>query len=285
VVGFVLELKNPERIRQGARQSAEKILANQATQQAANEERWARLNVEHQARLTAFEQQRPQLEILARQEHQARFQPLEEILDQLAEPVRAIRDEYFPGSPVFVADHYEDSYSDGAKRYHDNTYYRALMVLDRNALPGTTQRLLGVYAIAQEPARKKFVMFGPYQDTRYDVGVGLHYIHTDMLNARDRDYWGRFLQGATGVRGDLEHTTPETDLFDIVQGNKGGTISFASHYGTAPSFRDIKHDIGQPIRFRPQNPRTFSAIEARFANVLSSRELEILRVTRGNPTV
>lgn len=276
---------NPERIRQGAKQSAEQTLANQAAQQGANEERWARERVEQQARFALFEQQKPQLEAQARQEHQARFQPLQEILDQLAEPVRAIRDEYFPGSPVFVADHYEDSYSDGQERYHDNTYYRALMVLDRNALPGTTQRLLGVYAVAQEPARRKFVKFGPYQDTKYDVGVGLHYIHTDILNARDRDYWGRFLQGATGVREDFEHTTPETDLFDIVQGNEGGRISFASHYDTAPSLRDIKHDIGQPIRFRPQDPRTFSAIEARFADVLSSRELEVLRVTRGNPTV
>ena len=272
-----------ERIREGARQLAEQILANQPTQQAANEERWARERVESQARLAAFERLRPQLEVRARQEHQARFQRLQEILDQLSEPVRAIRDEYFPGSLVFVADHYEDSYSDGQERYHDNTYYRALMVLDRNALPGTTQRLLGVYAVAQEPARRKFVKFGPYQDTRYYVGVGLHYIHTDILNARDRDYWGRFLQGATGVREDLEHITPEADLFDVVQGNEGGRIFFISHYGTAPSLRDIKYDIGEPIRFR-QEPRTFAAIEARFVDVLKSRELEALRVIGRNST-
>ncbi len=61
------------------------------------------------------------------------------------------------------------------------------MVLDRNTLPGRPESILGVYAIAQEPARRMFMKFGSYQ-TKYDVGVGLH----DMLNARDRDYWGRF---------------------------------------------------------------------------------------------
>ena len=276
---------NSERIRQGAKQSAEQVLANQESQRVANEERWARERIDQQARYATFEQQKPQLEAQARQEHQARFQPLQEILDQLTEPVKAIRDEYFPGSPVVVADHYQDNYWEGPERYHDNSYYRALMLLDRNALPGTTQRLLGVYAMAEEPARRKFVKFGPYQDTRYNVGVGLHYIHTDILHSKDAQYWGRFLQLATGAGEDLEHITPESDLFDIVQGNEGGRISFASHYGTAPSLRDIKYDIGQPIRFRPQDPRTFSAIESRFTDVLASRELEVLRVTRGNPAI
>lgn len=272
-----------EIIKQGARQSAEQVLANQEDERVANEERWARERVEYQAITAAFEQQKPQLQEQARQEHQARFQPLQDILNQLVEPVRAIRDEYFPNSPVFVVDHYQDNYWEGPERYHDNSYYRALMVLDRGVIPGTTQRLFGVYAMAEEPARRRFIEFGPYKDTRYNVGIGLHYINTDILNSRDRDYWGRFLQLATGVREDMESVTPESDLFDIVQGNEGGRISFASHYGTAPSLRDIKYDIGEPVRFR-QSPGTFAAIEARFTDVLKSRELEVLKVTRGSST-
>lgn len=274
---------SPERIKQGARRLAEQVLVNQEAERAANEERWARERVEYQARTVAFEQQKPQLQKQAIQEHQARFQPLQDILNQLEEPVRTIRDEYFPNSPVFVVDHYEDNYWEDLERCHDNSYYRALMVLDRGVIPGTTQRLLGVYAMAEEPARRRFIRFGPYRNTRYNVGIGLHYINTDIVYSKDRGYWGRFLQLATGVRGDMENVTPESDLFDIVQENEGGRISFASHYGTAPSLRDIKYDIGEPIRFR-QYPRTFAAIEARFTDVLKSRELEVLRVTRGSST-
>ncbi|MDP3724082.1 MAG: hypothetical protein Q8R11_00445 [bacterium] len=262
---------NIERIKQGARQSAEQVLADQEAVRVANHERWVREDLLSQARNAAFEQQKPRLQEQARQKHQARFQPLQGILNQLAEPLQAIRDEYFPCSPVFVVDHYEDPYQLGQERYYENSFFRALMVLDRTTIPDKTQRCLGVYAMAEEPKRRKFIKFGPYLDTRYYVGIGFHYTNPE-------DYWGRkFLQLATGVGEDMENVTPESDLFDIIQ---GGRISFASHYGTAPSLSHIKYDIGEPIQFR-QEPGTFAAIEARFTDVLKLRELEVLRVTRG----
>jgi len=261
---------NVERIRQGARRSAEEAIAHEEAKRAANEKREAQERAEHLARTAAFEQQKPQLQKQARQEHQARFRPLQDILNQLVEPFRAIRDEYFPGSPVFLVDHYQDDWQN-TKRYQ-SSYYRALMVLDRTVTRGTKKQLLGVYAVAEEPARRKFIRFGPHIDTRYNVRVGLH----EPLYLNDREYWERTLKLATKVRKDMENITPESDLFHIEQDNERGRIVFASNYSTAPSLGKI-YDIGEPIRFR-QEPRTFAAIEARLVHVLKSRELEALRV-------
>lgn len=270
---------NTERIIRDAKQYARERLTDELTR-AMIKERLASDEVERQARIALFEQQKPYLETEARKEHHERFQPLQDILDQLRKPVSIIRNEYFPRSPIFVADHYEDGYSEG----DDNTYYRALMVLDRNISPGRAQKLFGVYAIAQEPAKKKFINLGTNQDTKYKVGIGLHYIHPDHIMHPDMypktsvDYWSKVLLPAAGVKEDFEHITPERDLFAIVQGDKGGIVDFASHYGTAPSLEDVKYDLGQLIPFRPpfkqpiklQDPRTFYAIEERFIDVLSA---------------
>jgi len=263
-----------ERIRQDARLSAKEVLANEEAMRADREEREAQERAEHLARTAAFEQQKPQLQEQARQEHQARFQPLQDILDQLVEPIKAIRDTYFPNSPLIVVDHYESPYRERPIRHND--YYRALMVLDKNPLPRTPQRLLGVYIMAEESVRRGFIKLGPHKDTRYNVRVGLH----EPLCSSDREYWERTLKLATRVRKDMENITPESDLFYIEQDYyEGGRIVFASSYCTAPSLKNIAYDIGRPIRFR-QEPRTFAAIEARFVDVLKSRELEALRVNR-----
>ena len=277
---------SPERIAELARQRAQQTFASQEAERAENEKRRARDQVEHLAHAAAFEQILPHLQEQARQVHQTRFQPLQAMLDTFVEPMKKIRDSYFPGSPVFVADHYEAYiYSDEPERYRDNTYYRALMVLDRNVQPGTDQRLLGVYAIAKEPAGRRFGKFGPYKDTQYSVGIGNHHIYAKNIHPEGAQIWGKLIESATGVTEDLTYITREEDLFEVQQANGGGRILFGNYAAASPSLKDIKGALSEPIRYR-QDPKMFTAIEERFAAVLYPRELRALQATgRGSPPV
>lgn len=250
-----------ERLIEEARRAAEQWRAEQTARDAETQARNERQEAEYQTKQAAFEEQKPELANRARQEHQARFQPLQEILDHFVGTLQSIRDEYCPNSPIVVVDQYEGYYDDAPIRKSDNTYSRALMIIDSTS--PTHKEVIAIYAVAIEPAGRKFI-FGPAKDTRFAVAVEHTYFFPE-------DGGPRFLERAKSVQEDMVCITPDDDLFTVFQDTATGQgkISFRS-FGIAPSISHLKPNM---IPFGADKA-TFGAIADKLTNILVQKEIQ-----------
>lgn len=249
-----------ERLVEAAKEAAQQTERRLVEEKAVSTRRWEEKRKTEKARQRVFEKQKGRLQEEAQRTHEARFEPLQRILDHFTETLEGIRDKYFPNSIIFMVDHYKDSYDE--EHQVDNVYYRAAMLVhNRDTSPGD-QAVLGVYVIAREPHGKKFIKFGPQKDTKFSVAVENTYIYKHELR--------NFLELAQGASQDFQRITPQEDLFNIAGPE---TIFYVSHHATAPLLSEVKP---YKIPFK-DDEATFTQVAGRFQNILELVELSRLR--------
>lgn len=211
-----------------------------------------RENAASRAEEEYFESLRPGLEAQARAEHQERFKPLQEMLDQFVDPVKQIRDIYFPGSKIAVEDGYES----------DNFYYRALLVLGKVDYPEEGRRLFGVYAVGL-----KLGGLDSSSNPIYRTDLSLKY-EPDSPHAQPTE--------------DMEYITSEANLFDI---HRGEYFFVHRRFGYSRSEDSIEFEMdstgGLKIKEKTWDER--DPVETSFMHILETIELHDSLAQKGLP--
>jgi len=199
--------------------------------------------------------------------HNARFKPLQDILDQISEPFNAIREHYFKDSTVFVIDQYRESRpwmheERREKEYRDYSYYRALNLVDIKA-----GRILTLFVTAHEPKKWKKKLRIPSQTT-YSIGFQSSPIDWRQKSYRegyfDWQYINEVVEKSRGI-----------DVVDLTPILLRVTNSLSTEVLQEASFRSDLFPLPQKTaRIKYDNtPNVLETVEQQMAAVLAYKHL------------
>lgn len=133
-------------------------------------------------------------------EHEARFRPLQEILDHFKEPFSILRDQYFPRGRIVVADGYNFLY----KKDTPNIYHRSLVLFE----PDYKYAFI-LDAVAEETNRRKYLLFGPNLGPDFSVVVRKTTTTPQYINQEWRPLIGR----AKRKKEDFQQIMKQEEIF------------------------------------------------------------------------
>ena len=191
-----------DRIAEKVTQIRQQIDADQVRWSAEHEKWRVKSDAREKIELAQFEAQLPALRQRAIEEHDSRFEPLQNLLDPLTGPLVAMRDNFLPGSRIIVADGYANLFKKGTP----NRYHRAVIMFYADY-----RHALSVHAIGEEPGGKIFKFFGPDNPPKLSLLIRQNY--NIRIGSLYRD-WRPFIDRAKKQTEDFHQVMKEEEIFD-----------------------------------------------------------------------
>lgn len=209
----------------------------------------ARKNEERRLREEEISHQRSLAEARTINEHQSRFQPLQNMLDYFGTAIQAVRQEYFPDSAVFIIDHYKEP----------NNYFRALTLINDT-------EFFTVFAIARQIGEK----------TSYSLAIedGLpdfdpHRGYSEF----EREKTKKVIEGLipSAKAGETVILTPPDSLFELSHTREGIFVAHFNNEETPLPLNFYPYEPSKPIPFDISQETTDTVLK-RMGQLLAHKE-------------